>query len=84
MTLYHFDISHDGAVWSDDDSGTELPNDDEARDEAIDLAHSLAKARPSASQTAVRVRNGKPEPLVIVTVSTEVQNRALNAGVGFL
>lgn len=74
MTLYHFDVSQDGGPWSDDDSGTDLPNDDDARDEAIDLAHCLARA--PAWKIAVRVRNSKPEPLVIVVVSTEVQNRA--------
>ena len=75
MPRYHFDVSRDGEPWSDDDEGTELAGPQDARREAVHLAHALAKARP-ASELSIRVRNGDPTPLLTVRVATSVEGRS--------
>jgi hypothetical protein len=75
MARYHFDISRDGADWSDDDEGTDIPATELARDAAVELALEMAKVPQRPSEIAVRVRDGEPEPVLIVRVSVEVQTR---------
>ncbi len=43
MTLYHFDVSQNGGPWEEDDDGTDLSGPDQARLEAVALAHILSK-----------------------------------------
>ena len=75
MAVYHFDVQSDGGPWSDDDTGTELPGPDLARDEAVRLAYCLARENP-APELSIRVRNGQPTPLLTVRVSTSIKMRA--------
>ena len=72
MTLYHFDVSQNGGAWEEDDDGTVLSGPDEARREAVALAHVLAK---DGRDLSIRVRNGEPTPLLTVRVSTSVATR---------
>jgi hypothetical protein len=74
MTLYHFDVSQNGGPWEEDDDGTKLSSADEARREAVALAHMLAKDG-RATDLTIRVRNGNPTPLLTVRVSTSVVMR---------
>ena len=75
MTMYHFDVSQNGRAWEPDDDGTELTGADEARREAVALAHMLAR-NGRATEVAIRVRNGRAVPLLTVRVSTAVTMRA--------
>ena len=75
MSLYHFDVRYDGGAWEEDDVGVELADREEARQQALVLAFSLAKERPPVEEIAVRVRDGEPEPVLVVRVSTAVEQR---------
>jgi hypothetical protein len=75
MSLYHFDVRYDGRAWEDDDVGCECADGEEARTQALGLAFSLAKEHPPATEIAIRVRDGEPEPILMVRVSTEIEHR---------
>lgn len=60
----------------DDHEGTELASPEEAGREAIHLAYALALGKPPCRYISIRVRNGDPEPVLTVRVSSEVLKRA--------
>jgi hypothetical protein len=74
MARFHFDVSRDGEPWSEDDLGVELDSPEAALREAVALAHSLLRDRPTP-ELAVQVRDGDPVPLLTVRVSTLVEGR---------
>lgn len=77
MPQCFFDVSMENGPWSEDDGGTDLPDEEAARVAALELALSLAKEPPVVVDAlAVRVRNHQPEPLVTVRLCVETQKRA--------
>ena len=77
MPVFHFDVRYDDEEWSDDPDGLELNGIDEARIEALDLARGLAKEHIlGCREIAIRVRDGQPEPVIIVRLSMTAQERA--------
>src|SRR5215210_1900046 len=76
MPRYFFDVSLENGPWSEDDGGTDLPDDEAARVAALDLALTVAKEPPVVvGALAVRVRNHEPYSLATVRLLVETENR---------
>src|SRR5215210_892423 len=76
MPRYFFDVSLENGPWSEDDGGTDLPDDEAARVAAFDLALTVAKEPPVVvGALAVRVRNHEPYSLATVRLLVETENR---------
>jgi hypothetical protein len=76
MALFHFDVRYDDRAWSEDDTGSELDGLEEARKEAFELARELAKDQLDGTrEITIRVRDGKPEPIMSLRVSLRVEER---------
>ena len=72
MPLFHFDVRYNDEPWSDDETGTELDAAGMARAEA-----SLAKEQLRQNNAiAVRIRDGDPEPILILSLSLRAEERA--------
>jgi hypothetical protein len=77
VPLYHFDVSYDRGPWCEDTEGVNFGSIDEARREAIGLVADLGPDNfQSVREIAVRIRNGVPEPLVIVRAAMTIEGRA--------
>src|SRR3954471_8309047 len=75
MALFHFDVRYDDRPWSDDATGSELDGVEEARKEAFELARQLAKDQLDGTrEIAIRVRDGKPEPIMSLRVRSGLRN----------
>jgi len=72
---FWFAVRYDDDAWSEDDEGTELPDLEEARRSALDLALSLAKADAPTHELTVRVRDGDPAPVLLVRLLMEFETR---------
>lgn len=77
MHLYHFDVSYDDGPWSPDEYGVEFASPAEARRAAVGLVADLAcdhlRDHP---RLAVRLRNGAPEPIVVLRLALTAEDRA--------
>lgn len=77
MPLFHFDVRYDREAWSRDDVGADFASIDEARAEALELLAGLARDKLREHETlAVRIRDGQPEPVVTLSLSLSVEERA--------
>lgn len=76
MPKFHFDVRYDGDPWSEDPDGTELPDANEARNEAVSLMAELVLDNlRKYHELAVRVRDGQPTPLLTLTLAMDAQER---------
>lgn len=74
MPRFYFDLSFDNDTWSEDPDGSELGSMEEVRVEALELAAEIAKEQVKAHRlVAVRVRDRGPDPVLVVTLSVELQ-----------
>jgi hypothetical protein len=77
MPLFHFDVQYDDESWSDDQEGTELADAEAARREALDLIAEMAKEKlREHQQLSVRIRDGDPEPVLILTLGLRAEERS--------
>ena len=73
MPLFHFDVRYSDQPWSDDDQGLEFATVDRARAEARDLIAAIAKeSLREHSKLSVRIRDGKPEPVLTLSLSLRI------------
>ena len=80
MPVFHFDVTRDGRT-EIDDIGIELSSIYDARTEGISLVPVLLKESQESEACGMRelivtVRDGHPEPLVVIRVSVKVEDRA--------
>ena len=77
MPRYHFDLRYDDEPWSEDPDGIDLDGPEQARLEALALAGDIAREQvPQHWRMSVRVRDGQPEPLLIVDLSVTRKERS--------